>query len=248
MALFKSKNPVLSEDTFTRFASSSDTQVMTIQGTVNKMGILLLFVLSSASVAWYAIGNGMIQGLAIPVTAALGALGISIALAFKPSLAPTLAPVYAILKGIVVGLVSYLYQQMFDGIVAQALGLTICIFAGLLIIYKLRIIKVTENFKLMIGAATLGIGLFYLVAFGLSFFGVSMPLIHSNGTMGIIFSLFVVAIASLNLVVDFDFIEEGANRRAPKYMEWYGAFGLLVTLIWLYFEILRLLSKLNSRD
>lgn len=248
MALFKSKNPVLSEDTFTRFAGGTDTQVMTIQGTVNKMGILLLFVLSSASVAWYAVGNGMIQGLAIPIIAALGALGISVVISFKPSLAPTLAPVYAILKGVVVGLVSFMYQQLYDGIVAQALGLTICIFAGLLIIYKLRIIKVTENFKLMIGAATLGIGLFYLVAFGLSFFGVSMPLIHSNGTFGIIFSLIVVAIAALNLVVDFDFIEEGASRRAPKYMEWYGAFGLLVTLIWLYFEILRLLSKLNSRD
>jgi uncharacterized YccA/Bax inhibitor family protein len=248
MALFKSSNPTLSENTFTRFGDYSTSESMTIQGTVNKMGILLFFLISSAAITWYAIASGLLTGFAVPIICGIGAFVVAIVLAFKPNLAGTLAPVYAILKGSVVGFISLVYNSMYNGIVAQALGLTICVFVALLIIYKLRIIKVTENFKLMIGAATMGIALFYLLSLVLSMFNVSVPLINSNGTFGILFSVFVVAIAALNLVVDFDFIEQGAERRAPKYMEWYGAFGLLVTLVWLYLEILRLLSKLASRD
>lgn len=124
--------------------------------------------------------------------------------------------------------------------------LTFGIFAVLLVIYKLKIIKVTENFKLIVASATMGVALYYMVSLGLSFWGVQLPFIHQNDINGIIFSLFVVVLAAMNLVVDFDFIEQGAERRAPKYMEWYGAFGLMVTIIWLYIEILRLLAK--SRD
>ncbi|HTF81019.1 MAG TPA: Bax inhibitor-1/YccA family protein [Cytophagales bacterium] len=248
MALYKSSNPILSENTFTKFDSYADTQSMTIQGTVNKMGLLLFFVVISASVTWYALGQGILIDSTLPMISGIAAFVVAIVLAFKQTLAPFLAPVYAILKGCLVGFISYVYNQWYSGIVTQALALTICIFVALLLIYKLRIIRVTENFKLIIGAATMGIALFYLVSFALSFFSVSIPLIHSNGIVGIGFSLFVVAIAALNLVVDFDFIEQGAEMRAPKYMEWYAAFGLLVTLIWLYLEILRLLSKLQSRD
>lgn len=246
MALFKSSNPILSEDTFTKYRTIDESDSMTIQGTVNKMGLLLFFLVASASFTWYLLAQNMGVG-GIPIICGIGAFVIAIVLAFKQSLAPILAPIYALLKGSLVGFISFIYNQAFEGIVVQALALTLCIFVSLLIIYKMRIIKVTETFKLMIACATMGIALFYLASFVLSFFNVSVPLIHSNSTYGIIFSVFVVAIAALNLVIDFDFIEKGAEARAPKYMEWYGAFGLLVTLVWLYIEILRLLSKLRSK-
>jgi uncharacterized YccA/Bax inhibitor family protein len=139
------------------------------------------------------------------------------------------------------------FNKMYPGIVVQAVFLTFGTLGALLLAYKSGLIRATENFKLGIFAATGGIAFLYFINFVMGFFSSGIGIISSNNTMGILFSAFVVVIAALNLVLDFDFIEEGAEKGAPKYMEWYGAFGLLVTLIWLYLEILRLLAKLNSR-
>ena len=166
---------------------------------------------------------------------------------FKKTAAPITAPIYAAIEGILLGMLSAFYEMQFPGLVFQAILLTFGTLFALLMAYRSGVIKATENFKLGVFAATGGIGLIYLTTFILSFFGLSIPYIHGSGTIGILFSLFVVVIAALNLVLDFDFIERGAERGAPKYMEWYAAFGLLVTLIWLYIEMLRLLSKLRSR-
>ncbi len=160
-----------------------------------------------------------------------------------------LAPIYAILEGLALGVISIMMELRFPGGIAmQAVGLTFGTFLALLIAYKSRIIRATENFKLGIAAATGGIFVIYMISFVLGFFGMNVPYIHESGLIGIGFSLFVVVIAALNLVMDFDFIESGAEQGAPKYMEWYGAFGLLITLVWLYIEILNLLAKLRGRD
>jgi uncharacterized YccA/Bax inhibitor family protein len=178
-----------------------------------------------------------------------GIAGFVVALitVFKKTAAPITAPIYAAIEGILLGILSAFYEMQFPGLVFQAILLTFGTLFALLMAYRSGVIKATENFKLGVFAATGGIALIYLTTFILSFFGVSIPYIHGSGTIGILFSLFVVVIAALNLVLDFDFIERGAERGAPKYMEWYAAFGLLVTLIWLYIEMLRLLSKLRSR-
>jgi len=158
------------------------------------------------------------------------------------------APVYALLEGLCLGALSGFFETQFPGIVLQAVGLTFGTLLALLVAYKSGVIKATENFKLGVVAATGGIALVYIATLVLGFFGVAIPFIHGSGPLGILFSLFVVVIAALNLVLDFDFIESGAAQGAPRFMEWYAAFGLMVTLIWLYLEILRLLAKLRSRD
>ena len=177
----------------------------------------------------------------------IGGFIVAIATSFKKTWAPITTPVYAALEGVALGGISVIFESQYPGIVSQAVFLTFGTLAALLLAYRSGLVRATENFKLGIFAATGGIALLYLASFVLGFFGMSVPLIHSSGTWGILFSLFVVVIAALNLVLDFDFIETGVERGAPKYMEWYGAFGLLVTLVWLYLEILRLLAKLQSR-
>jgi len=166
---------------------------------------------------------------------------------FRKPWAGITTPLYAALQGLALGGISVVFEARYPGIVSQAIFLTFGTLAALLMAYRSGLIKATENFKLGIVAATGGIFFIYLIGFVLSFFGVSIPLIHGSGPVGILFSLVVVTIAALNLVLDFDFIEMGAERGAPKYMEWYGAFGLLVTLVWLYLELLRLLAKLQGR-
>lgn len=220
---------------------------MTITGTVNKTAMSLVVLLVAAMYVW---GKGA-QGQ-LPMFwvwgGVIGGFVVAMVTAFKPVWAPYTTPLYAALEGLALGGISYVFEQMYPGIVAQAVFLTFGTLGALLFAYRSGIIRATENFKLGVFAATGGIGLVYLLSFVLGFFGISVPLIHSSGTFGILFSVFVVVIAALNLVLDFDFIEQGAERGAPKYMEWYGAFGLLVTLVWLYLEILRLLAKLQSRD
>ena len=166
---------------------------------------------------------------------------------FKKTWSPVTAPMYALAEGLALGTISILAEMRFPGIAMQAVALTFGILFSLLAAYRSGFIAATENFKLGVVAATGGIAIVYLVSFVLSFFGTSIPLIHEAGLVGIGFSLFVVVIAAMNLVLDFDFIEQGVERRAPKYMEWYAAFGLMVTLVWLYVEVLNLLRKLNSR-
>ena len=214
-------------------------EVMTLDGTVNKTGILLGLCVGGAYFGWNA------PGLVLP--AVLIGFVIALFTIFRPKNSPYTAPAYAAIEGVALGGITMIFEAQYPGIGIQAIGLTFGILASLLFCYKSGIIKPTENLRLMIVAGTMSIFILYLVSFIMSFFGNSIGFIHSNGLFGIGFSLFVVAIASLNLVLDFDFIEEGAEKGMPKYLEWYGAFSLMVTLVWLYFEILRLLAKLRSR-
>lgn len=217
---------------------------MTITGTVSKTAILLALVMFSATFTWN------LQGpLAFPlmIGGAIGGLIVALVTVFKKEWSPVTAPLYALLQGLFLGGISAIYNQQTNGIVLQAVMLTFGVMAAMLFLYQSGIIKVTDKFRLMIVAATGGIMLVYLVTLGLGFFGISVPFIHGSGTVGIVFSLFVVGIAALNLALDFDTIDRGVSAGAPRYLEWYCAFGLMVTLIWLYLEILRLLSKLQRR-
>jgi uncharacterized YccA/Bax inhibitor family protein len=168
-------------------------------------------------------------------------------LAFKPMWARVLAPIYAVAQGLFVGAISRAYETYYDGIVVQAAGVTVAVFAGMLALYGLRIIKVTDRFRRTIITATIGLMVFYLFSLVLSLFGATPSFISQPSLLGIAFSLFAAGLAAMNLALDFDFIEKGAEQKLPKGMEWYAAFGLLITLVWLYLELLRLLSKLNQR-
>ncbi len=242
--MIRSGNPALRKKTFENLTTSSD-EVMTLDGAVNKtaisMGILLL-------AAYYTYSNAIMDYVVIGF---IGGFILAIVTIFKKEWSPITVPIYALLEGLALGGISKIYAEAFEpGIVPQAIMLTLGILFALLFAYKTKIIKATENFKLGIFAATAGIAIVYLISFLMSIFGGGgLPVMDpaNSSMLSIGFSLFVVVIASLNLVMDFDFIEEGAANGAPKYMEWYGAFGLLVTLIWLYLEILRLLAKLSSR-
>ena len=243
---FRSGNPALSASTFTGFGRMEQTESMTIQGTVNKTAISLIIVMVSASYTWgMPVVDGRFGGLI--ALGAIGGLITALVTVFKKQWAMYTVPCYAILQGLMLGGVSRLFEASYPGIVNQAVFLTFGTLGALLLAYKSGLIKATENFKLGIFAATGGIAMLYLISFVMSFFGSGIGFIHNNSTFGILFSFGVVIIAALNLVLDFDFIEEGSERGAPKYMEWYATFGLLVTLIWLYLEILRLLAKLQSR-
>ena len=238
----RSGNPALSAKTFKNAAGISDEK-MTIEGTVNKTALSLLLLLATASYAWMNPSPGlMMMGF-------IGGLIMAITTIFKKTWAPYTVSGYALLEGLALGGISRIFEMQYPGIASQAIFLTFGILGALLLAYKTGVIKPTENFKLGVFAATGGIAIMYFISFIMSFFGSGMAILSTNNTsmMSIGFSLFIVIIASLNLVLDFDFIEEGAEKGAPKYMEWYGAFGLLVTLIWLYLEILRLLAKLQSR-
>ena len=243
---YRSGNPSLNSRTFQNLERPSGSHllrddVMTIQGTVDKTGISLALLIFAGYFAYVP------DGFIFMIIGGLGGFIVAIVTIYKKTWAPITVPLYAILEGLFLGSISYMYGQMYEGIVLNAIILTVSILASLLLVYKSGYIKVTENFKLGVAAATGGIALFYLVSFILGFFGIHFSAIHGSGLMGIGFSIVVVVIASLNLVMDFDFIENGEEVGAPKFMEWYAAFGLLVTLIWLYIEILRLLSKLRDR-
>jgi uncharacterized YccA/Bax inhibitor family protein len=216
---------------------------MSIQGTVNKTLFLLALVVFSAGTAWSSPGQW--SRLLMPMV--LGAFGIAVVTVFKKEWAWATSPVYAALEGIILGVLSSVFERQYPGIVIQAVSLTFGTLLGLLLAYTSRLIKATENFKLGVAAATFGIMAVYLVNLAMGFFGRPMMFLHESSPLGIGISVFVVIIAALNLVLDFDFIERGAESGAPKYMEWYGAFGLMVTLVWLYLEMLRLLSKMRDR-
>jgi uncharacterized YccA/Bax inhibitor family protein len=240
-SMLRSGNPALGDATFRGLPRLGD-DVMSIQGTVNKTGISLLVVVAGAAVTWNT-GSPILM-----ILGAIGGLVLGLVTAFKKTWAMYTTLPYALLEGLFLGGVSRIYEQQYSGIVPLAVGCTLGVLAALLAAYKSRLIRVTENFRLGVFAATGGIALFYLVSFVLRLFGISIPYIHDSGPIGILFSLAVVTIAALNLVLDFDFIERGSHAGAPRYMEWYGAFGLLVTLIWLYLEILRLLAKIMGKD
>jgi uncharacterized YccA/Bax inhibitor family protein len=241
----RTSNPALNDNAFSLRAAAGEG-VMTIQGTVNKSFILIGLIIFSASISWSQASTGG-PVLWIMIGGAIAGLILALITAFKQTWSPYTAPLYAFCEGLFLGGLSAMFEAMYNGIVLQAVMLTAGTFIALLMAYRSGLIKATENFKLGVVAATGAIGLFYLVSMGLSFFNIPMPLLHDNGWLGIGLSLVIVVVAALNLVLDFDFIEKGAENQAPKYMEWCAAFGLVVTLVWLYIEILRLLVKLNKK-
>lgn len=246
----RSSNPALLGDTFGGFGYVADrSDAMSVQGSLTKTIILFLCMLLTAGYTWnlaFQSGNPavvtpwMMGGL-------FGGLIAAFVTIFKKEWAAYTAPIYALLEGLFIGGISAIFEASYPGIAMQATLLTFGAMAMMLFLYKTGIIQVTEKFRMGIFIATGAVGLIYFVSIILSFFGIQIPFIYGGGLFGIGFSLVVVGIASFNLILDFDFIEQGARRGVPKYMEWYGAFAMMVTLVWLYLELLRLLSKLRER-
>ena len=240
-----SSNPALNARTFQGiYAREVGVEKMSLEGTAVKAGILTVVIAIAAVVAYVELlASGGRLAMPIMVVGMVGGLVLAFVTIFRKHWAPVTAPLYAGFQGLWLGVLSVIMEVYYPGIVFEAIILTFSVLAVMLIVYATRLIKPTENLKLGIAAATGGIMVFYMFGIVMSLFGVHVPLIWDSGPFGVAFSLFVVGIAALNLVVDFDFIEVGAAQGAPKYMEWYAAFGLMVTLIWLYVEILRLLAK-----
>jgi uncharacterized YccA/Bax inhibitor family protein len=241
----RSGNPALREDVFTATRRTDGGGVMTVQGTVNKTALLLVLALATATGAWVlgTAGGPGVAGWAIG--ASLAGLGVAIATIVRPQWSPITAPIYALVEGVVLGVVSMWFEASYPGIAIQAVALTFGVMGAMLVLYRTGVIKVTQRFRAGVLAATLGIAVVYLVALVLGLFGVRVPFLYDASPLGILISLAIVVVAALNLLLDFDLIERGARSGAPAYMEWYAAFGLLVTLVWLYLELLRLLARLR---
>ena len=255
MALFKTSNPALGNNTFnglsdSQYGGAIDAMSrMTLSGTVNKTGILLICAIATAGWTWHQFLQTRDVADVVPLMLAglIGGFICAMVTVFKKEWSPVTAPVYALLEGLALGGMSAAIDLRYPGIGIQAVSLTFGTLFVLLLVYSSGVIKVTNKFRIGIVAATGGIALFYVMEMLLSFFGFQFAAINGSGVIGIGFSLIVVAVAALNLVLDFDFNERGVQSGAPKYMEWYGAFGIMVTLVWLYLEILRLLAKLRRR-
>jgi len=255
MALFKTSNPALGQNTFSNLAAQPGSLIdvqdrMTLIGTVNKTGILLICSIATAAWTWHMfLPDRDITNVApLMMLGLIGGFIVAMVTTFKKQWSPVTAPIYALLEGLVLGGLSAMLELRYPGIAIQAVSLTFGTLFVLLIAYRSGWIQVTQKFRLGVIAATGGIFVFYMLEMILGFFGVQFMSVNGNGVIGIGFSLIVVAIAALNLVLDFDFIEQGVQYGAPRYMEWYGAFGIMVTLVWLYLEILNLLSKMRSRN
>jgi uncharacterized YccA/Bax inhibitor family protein len=256
----RTSNPMLTEEAFKKAANAAKgfsgaevgtsamrhEETMSIRGTVNKTFVLTAILLFTGYFSWNLAGTPYL-GIAM-IGGIIGGLVMALITAFKKTAAPITAPLYAALQGLAVGGISVTFEMSYPGIVVQAVTLTVAVLVALLLAYSSGVVKATENFKLGVVAATGGIMIMYLVSFVMSLFGMNVGFLHDSSPLSIGISIVVVIVAALNLVLDFDFIESGANAGAPKYMEWYGAFGLMVTLIWLYMEILRLLAKLKDRE
>lgn len=252
--MMRTANPALTQKVFTDSTRLSQTgaPTMTLSGAINRTAILVFLTFAAAAYTWQQVIQSATEAGAFQTSpwlwiGVLGGFVVALITIFKKTWAPVTAPLYAVLEGLFLGALSAGFELMYPGIVFQAILGTFGTLLALLAAYRSGLIKATENFKLGVFAATGGIALIYFLTMILGFFGIQIPFIHESGLVGILFSAAVVVIAALNLVLDFDFIENGEKSGAPKYMEWYAAFGLLVTLVWLYIEILRLLAKLNSR-
>ncbi|AWG21018.1 hypothetical protein FFWV33_05435 [Flavobacterium faecale] len=253
---FKSRNPFLSNKSFSATSKTAQVheasvigqdQEMTLSGTINKTALLFLLLTASAMVIWWMAFNGMNPIVPTIAGAVIGLILVVIS-AFKPQYSGYLAPGYALFEGLFIGGISAIFEAQFPGIVIQAVGATFATFLVCLGLYKFKIVKVTEQFKSVVVAATMAIATYYLISWLVSMFTSFQPVHYGNSMMSIGISVFVIIIAALNIFLDFDQIEQGVQQRKPKYMEWFGAMGLMVTLVWLYIEFLRLLSKLSSRD
>ncbi|MCP2026599.1 putative YccA/Bax inhibitor family protein [Flavobacterium sp. HSC-32F16] len=253
---FNSNNPFLSNNRFSSNAVSRAgntpqiidyNQEMTLSGTINKTAVLFLLLCAGAMLTWWMFSNEM--NIMVPAFGgAIVGFILVIAAAFKPQYSSYLAPGYAFFEGLFIGGISAIFEAKFPGIVINAVGATLVTFLVCLGLYKFKIVKVTEQFKSVVIAATLAIATYYLISWVVSMFTSFTPVHHGNSMMSIGISVFVIIIAALNLFLDFDQIEKGVQQRMPKFMEWYGAMGLMVTLVWLYIEFLRLLSKLSSKN
>lgn len=251
MAIFKSGNPALSEKRFEASLTGAGTETMTERGTMNKFIFLFFLLMASALLTWKAHFEGVNVWPWVIGSAIVGLI-LALVTSFRPQYGQYTVPAYGLVEGVFVGGISAVYADAFSevapGLVMQAVALTFGTVIAMYVLYRTSVIKATQRFKSIVFTATVGIAVFYLIALVLRLFGVELAFLHEGSLLGIGFSLFVVAIAALNLILDFDMIENGVKMGAPKYMEWFGAFGLMVTIIWLYIEILRLLSKLSSRD
>ncbi len=235
-------NPAFSQKTWTRIGEVTDVGTMTIEGTVNKSGFLILLTILGACVGWNLQSGGILIGSVI------AAAILSFCIIFKPQRAAFLSQPYALLEGLFLGSLSVTYAARYPGIVTNALVGTLGCLAVMLVMYRFRIIRVTEKFKTVMLAATAAIAITYLVSMVMNLFGsAGVPMIHESSGAGIAFSVVVIGIAAFNLLLDFDLIEQMYNRQAPKFMEWYCSFALLLTLVWLYLEILRLLAKASKK-
>ena len=251
MAFFRSGNPTLNEKAFENSLSIPGEGVMTERGTLNKFFFLSLMVMASASFTWSAFYQGK-DVMSWMIGGAIGGFIVAMVIIFKKEWSMYLAPAYGLLEGVFLGGLSAIanaaFAKSYPGLVTQAVLLTFGTVIAMFGLYRFRVIKATEKFKSIVFTATAGIAIFYLLAMVLRMFHVDIPFLHEGSAMGIIFSLIVVSIAALNLILDFDMIEQGAAKGAPKYMEWYCSFGLMVTIVWLYIEILKLLMKLARRN
>jgi uncharacterized YccA/Bax inhibitor family protein len=250
MALFKSGNPALNEKVFQNTIVVPGTDVMTERGTLNKFFFLFLMVMASAAFTWKAFFDGKDVFPWMIGSAILGFI-VAMVVSFKKEWSPYLAPAYGLLEGVFLGGISAVFNHQFEkvapNIVMQAVLLTFGAVIAMFLLYRFGVIKATEKFKSVVLIATAGIAIFYLLSIVLGLFHINIGFINEGTPMGIVFSLIVIVVASLNLILDFDMIEQGAAKGAPKFMEWFGAFALLVTIVWLYLEILRLLAKMSSR-
>lgn len=243
---FTISNPALNANTFEhRFPSASEG--MTLQGTVNKTGVLLFCATASSAWTWW-LSRTQIQALALCLWSGLiGGFVFAIVTIFKKEWAPVTAPIYALCEGLALGGISAVLNQAYPGIALQAFGLTGAVTVVMLLLYTSGAIRATPKFTVGVIAATGGICLFYLADLVMGFFGHRVSLLNSNGPWGIAFSAFIVIVAALNLILDFDFVQTGVRAGAARYMEWYSAFGIMVTLVWMYIEILNLLSQVRSQ-
>jgi uncharacterized YccA/Bax inhibitor family protein len=244
--MFRTGNPVLKDDTFRGLPRDFGAEAMTVQGAVNKTGISLLILIACAAFTWRQAMAGSSPAL-FAVVGVFGGLVVALATAFRPRWAGVTTPIYAALEGLALGAISAVYEVRYPGLPMNAVALTFGCLAVMLAAYSSGLIRVTEKLKLGIVVATGALAVVYLASMVLGFFGLRLLSIFDAGPLGIGFSLIVVGLAAFNLVLDFDFIEKGSRTGAPKHMEWYGAFALLVTLVWLYLEMLRLLAKLQDR-
>lgn len=246
----RTHNPTFNENVITGLARQRvGVEAMTVNGTIFKSALMLLLIVLTAGWTWnkYFDSGGPAAVTPWMMGGLFGGFVVALVTVFKKEWSPFTSPVYALLEGLFLGGISAILDARFPGIVIQAVGLTFGTLFVMLLAYRSGLINVTDKFRMGVVAATGGIALVYVATIVLGLFGVGVPYIHDSGVIGIAFSLFVVVIAALNLALDFDLIEKGAAGGAPKFVEWYAAFGLMVTLIWLYIEFLRLLTKLRSR-
>ena len=245
--LFKTSNPALNENTFRgRVVVAGDA--MTLQGTVNKTGVLLVCVIATAAWTWGIVHSQTPEAAAPWMLGGLiGGFVLALATIFKKEWSPVTAPLYGLCEGLALGGISAFLELSYPGIAIQALGLTFGVTAVMLVLYTSGLVRATPKVTMGVIAANCGIFLVYMVDLILRFFGHQVPLLNSAGPLGIGISVVIVIVAALNLILDFDFVESGVHAGAPKYMEWYGAFGIMVTLVWMYLEILRLLAKMRQR-